>query len=68
MFETNPDIASFLQRAEHFGLGLDYDQRLPAYLEAVTMEQVRAAASEALNPDRAAVAIASPLESPIPNP
>jgi zinc protease len=65
MFETNPDIASFLQRAEHFNLGLDYDQRLPAYLQAVTMQDVRAAASEALHPARAAVAIASPPQSAV---
>ncbi len=63
MFETNPDIASFLQRAEHFGLGLDYDQRLPAYLQAVTMQDVRTAAAQALHPERAAVAIASPPQS-----
>ena len=62
MFETNPSIATFLQTAEHFGLGLDYDQRLPAYLEAVTIEQVRAAAADALRPERAAVAIAGPVD------
>jgi zinc protease len=60
MFETNPDIASFLQRAEHFNLGLDYDQRLSAYLQSVTMPEVRAAAAQALRPERAAVAVASP--------
>ena len=27
--ETNAGIASFLQTAEFFGLGLDYDVRLP---------------------------------------
>ena len=60
LFETNPSIATFLQTAEHFRLGLDYDRRLPAYLESVTMEEVRTAAAEALQPDRAAVAVAGP--------
>lgn len=60
MFETNPSIATFLQTAENFGLGLDYDQRLPVYLQAVTMDEVRAAAAEALDPARAAVVVAGP--------
>ena len=60
MFETNHSIAAFLQTSEHFGLGLDYDQRLPALLQAVTLDEVRAAAAEVLHPDRAAVAVAGP--------
>ena len=32
--ETNAGIASFLQNAEFFGLGLDYDRRLPGLLGA----------------------------------
>jgi zinc protease len=60
MLENNPAIATFLQTAEHFGLGLDYDQRLPELLRSVTMDEVRAAAAEALHPDRAVVSIAGP--------
>lgn len=60
MFETNGSIAAFLQTVEHFGLGLDYERRLPALLEAVTRKDVAAAAAEVLHPDRAAVAIAGP--------
>lgn len=59
MLETNPDIAGFLQSAEFFGLGLDHDRRLPEYIDAVTIDQVRSAAA-ALHPDRAALAIAGP--------
>lgn len=60
MFETNYSIAGFLQTCERFGLGLDYDRRLPALLEAVTLEEIRGAAAEVLHPERAAVAIAGP--------
>jgi zinc protease len=60
MFETNQSIASFLQTCEEFGLGLDFDQRLPSLLEAVTIEDVAAAAAEVLVPERAAVAVAGP--------
>jgi len=65
MLETNDSIATFLQTSEQFGLGLDHDRRLPALLEAVTLEQIRAAAAEVLVPERAAVAIAGPPSGPI---
>ena len=58
--ETNAAIASFLQTEEFFGLGLDYDARLPDLLGAVTLDDVNAAARRALDPDRAAIVIAGP--------
>jgi zinc protease len=61
MLETNQSIAAFLQMCEQYGLGLDFDQRLPRLLGAITLEQVRAAAAEVLNPDRAAIVIAGPV-------
>jgi zinc protease len=64
LLETNGAIATFLQTAEFFGLGLDHDLRLPALLDAVTLEDVNAAAREALDVDRAAVVIAGPYEKP----
>jgi zinc protease len=60
--ETNAGIAAFLQSAEFFGLGLDYDQQIPGLLLAVTREQVHAAAREALSPSRAAVVVAGPYQ------
>jgi zinc protease len=61
-FETNQGIAAFLQSAEYFGLGLDYDRRLPGLVEAVTGDEVAAAAAETLRPDAAAVVVAGPAE------
>ena len=58
--ETNAAIGNFLQTEQFFGLGLDYDARLPDLLSAVTMDDVNAAARRALDPDRAAVVIAGP--------
>jgi zinc protease len=58
--ETNEAIASFLQTAEFFDLGLDYDQRLPVLLGAVTLDDVNTAARRFLSPDRATVVIAGP--------
>jgi zinc protease len=60
LLETNYSIAGFLQSCEQFGLGLDYDQRLPALLDAVASGEIGAAAAEVLCPERAAVAIAGP--------
>lgn len=59
MLETNASIARFLQLAEFFGLGLDYDLRLPERLEAVTLDEANAAAAT-LSPERAALTIAGP--------
>jgi zinc protease len=60
--ETNAGIASFLQTAEFFGLGLDYDCRLSSLLEAVTLDAVNEAASEAVDPSRATIVVAGPYE------
>jgi zinc protease len=61
--ETNASIATFLQNAEFFELGLDYDVRLPDLLRAVTRDDVNSAARRHLDPDRAAIVIAGPYES-----
>ena len=63
LFESNESIAAFLQDCERFDLGLDYDRRLPERLEAVTIEEVRAAAADVLDPERAVIAIAGPSDS-----
>lgn len=58
--ENNPSIATFLQTAEFFGLGMDYDRRLPSLLGAVTLEEVHAAAASVLDPSRASIVVAGP--------
>jgi zinc protease len=60
MLETNQSIAAFLQMCEDYGLGLDFDQRLPQLLNVVTLAEVREAAAEVLDPAHAAIAIAGP--------
>ena len=62
--ETNAAIANFLQTEEFFGLGLDYDVRLPDLLTAVTLDEANAAARRALDPERATVVVAGPYEGP----
>jgi zinc protease len=55
--ETNAGIGTFLLQAELFGLGLDYDVRLPELLRRVTLDQVNAAASS-LKPELATIVTA----------
>lgn len=63
--ETNMGIAAFLQTSELFGLGLDFDLRLPGLLRDVALEQVHAAARAALNPSRASLVVAGPYSGPL---
>ena len=58
--ETNLGIANYLQTEEFFGLGLDYDLRVPDLLSAVTRDAVQAAAQRTLVPSHATVVVAGP--------
>ena len=60
--ETNAAIANFLQTEEFFGLGLDYDERLPDLLGAVTLDQANAAARRIIRPELSTVVIAGPYQ------
>jgi zinc protease len=60
--ETNAAIATFLQNAEFFGLGTDYDLRTPELLRAVTLDDVNEVARRVIDPARAALVIAGPYE------
>jgi len=64
--ETNAAIASFLLTCDLFGLGLDYDLRLPGLIGAVTTTAANAAARRLLHPSRATVAVAGPWSPPSP--
>ena len=63
-FETNAGIAAFLQTAEQFNLGLDYDLRLPDLIRSIARDEVNALARRFLSSDRAAVVVAGPYEDP----
>jgi zinc protease len=62
LLETNGAIATFLHTAEFFGLGLDHDLRLPSLLDSVTLEDVNAAAKQALDVNRATLVVAGPYQ------
>ena len=58
--ETNLEIANYLQTEEFFGLGLDYDLRVPGLLREVTHDAIVAAARRTLVPAHATVVVAGP--------
>jgi zinc protease len=62
LLETNGAIATFLQTAEFFGLALDHDLRLPSLLDAVTLDDVNAAARQTLDVNAASVVVAGPYK------
>lgn len=58
--ERSDGVVATLLAIEHFELGLDYLDRYPAIINALTREQLLAAAQRHLDPDRLAVAVAGP--------
>ncbi|MGH2558024.1 MAG: M16 family metallopeptidase [Thermomicrobiales bacterium] len=58
--EMNDGVASLLLAIEHYGLGLDYVDRYPAIINALTAEDLQRAAFEHLDETRLAVGIAGP--------
>ena len=58
--ETHAGIAGFLLNAELFGLGLDYDRRLPDLIRAVTTRPRWRPHAVCSHPDRATVVVAGP--------
>jgi zinc protease len=60
--ETNSGIAEFLEAQELFGLGLDYDVRVPGLLTAVSRDEVVEAARRLLDPTQATIVVAGPYQ------
>jgi zinc protease len=58
--ETNSGLASVIIDMELYGLGLDYLQRFPALIKAITIADVQAAAQKYLSTEQIAIAVAGP--------
>jgi zinc protease len=58
--ESNDGVAATLLSLEEYGLGLDYLDRYPAIITAVTGEDILRAASEHLNPEKLVISVARP--------
>ncbi len=58
--ERSAGVASTLLSIEYYGLGLDYLDRYPAVINALTVDDLRRAAATHLDPDRLVVVTAGP--------
>jgi zinc protease len=58
--ESLGGVTDLLLTLERFGLGLDYLDRYPEYISALTKDDLLRAASRHLDPDRLAIGIAGP--------
>ena len=58
--ERNANLASYLVRCERYQLGLDFLERYPDIIRAVTPEQVRAVAEKHLDPEHYVLVTAGP--------
>src|SRR5439155_6320343 len=59
--ETNDGRAGFLLNVEYYGLGLDYLERYPGLIRALTKDDLAAAARRYLDPEQMAVVLAGPV-------
>jgi zinc protease len=59
--ESNEGVAGALTHIERFRLGLDYYQRFPSLVRAVTRDSILEAARRFLHPDRLVIAVAGPV-------
>jgi zinc protease len=60
--ESNEGVAGSLMNIEMFGLGLDYYQRFPGLIRAITADQILETARHYLHADKMALAVAGPPE------
>jgi zinc protease len=58
--ESNDGVAATLLSLEEYGLGLDYLDRYPAIIAAVTEEDILRAAAEHLDPEKLVISVARP--------
>lgn len=58
--ESNAGVAATLLNIHRYGLGLDYIDRYPSIVRALTRDDLLATMRQALDPDRVAIAIAGP--------
>ncbi len=60
--ETSSRIASFLVAVEYYGLGVDYIDKYPSYINSVTKEDVLKAAQKYLDPENFVLVVVADKE------
>jgi zinc protease len=59
--DTSKKVANWLASIEYYGLGLDYVDRYPALINAVTVADIQRVAQKYLDPERSALAVVADL-------
>src|SRR4026209_1525661 len=60
-FESSPQIARFLVHAEVYGLGFDYIENYPAYIRAVTVDDISRVAKTYLDSENYTLVVVGPV-------
>lgn len=61
-FESNAQIARFLSNAELYGLGFDYIEKYPGYINGVTVEELARVAREYLSFENYTLVVVGPID------
>jgi zinc protease len=61
-FESSAQIARFLVHAEVYGLGFDYVERYPEYIEAVTTDDITRVARKYLDCEKYTLVVVGPVD------
>jgi zinc protease len=64
---TNRGLARAIWNAEFYGLGVDYLDRFPQFIESVTIEDVNAAIHKYFRPDQLTIVVAGDYEAVMPS-
>jgi zinc protease len=60
-FEASPQIARFLVHAQVYGLGFDYIEKYPAYIRAVTIDDIARVARKYLDSENYTLVVVGPV-------
>jgi len=61
-FESSAQIARFLVHAEVYGLGFDYIEKYPQYIEGISIDEVSRVAKKYLDSENYTMAVAGPVD------
>lgn len=61
-FVKRDDFARFIARVEYYGLGKDYYDKYPAYIESISRSDVHRVAKEYLHPDQCLLSVVADLD------
>jgi zinc protease len=61
-FDTQTKLAGFLTQVEYYGLGLDYPEKYPSIIRAISRDEILRVAQTYLHPERIVLVIIANLK------